>query len=77
MAFQRRDNTVPVGPLNKAVRNMQAFCEALIYSAACDHTIKALETLATEPTNESNTAMILDQELYLVTLFMNPLEENV
>lgn len=77
MKFQRHDNVWGVGPLNKSVRNMQLFCEALIYSSACDHTIKALETLANEPESDSNAAMILDQELYLTTLFMNPLEENV
>ena len=78
MSYQQRDRSGGTnGPLNKAVNNMQAFCESLIYSSVCDMTIKAIAELGEQSPNEQTTSLILDQELYLTTLFLNPLEANV
>ncbi len=40
-------------------------------------TIKAITELGEQSPSEQTTALILDQELYLTTLFLNPLEANV
>jgi hypothetical protein len=77
MAKQHHGNLSDVGPLNKAVRNMQSFCESLIYASVCDYTIKALVALANEPDSETNTELIKDEEMFLENLFANPIAKDV
>jgi len=74
MKFQRHDNVWGVGPLNKSVRNMQLFCEALIYSSACTYTVQAYQTMDKLPETDATND---DMSFYLETLFSQPLEENV
>ena len=63
-----------VGPLNKAADGVHAFCLNMIYESACNYTVQAWQLLEKAPKTPQNES---DREVYLETLFLKPLEENV
>lgn len=66
---------LPDGPLSVARENSTVFCLNLVACTAYKWTIEALFLM--EGTENINPQMTADRELYLTTLFQNPLEENV